>query len=96
MTANAPLPATISTVHCTLCCKICGPDTAGRFLITETGAEGEAAFGWLGYIAEVRQARRLGGPVVEVCLYPVMDYPAWDDERHCGCGLIEVADDWST
>jgi hypothetical protein len=66
-------------------------------LITETGAEGEVAFGWLGYIAaEVRQARRLGVPVVGVCLYPVMDYPGWDDERHCGCGLIEVADDWST
>jgi hypothetical protein len=24
-----------------------------------------------------------------------MDYPGWDDERHCPCGLIEVADDWS-
>jgi hypothetical protein len=66
-------------------------------LITETGAEGEAAFGWLGYIAaEARQARRMGVPVLGICLYPVMDYPGWDDERHCGCGLIDVADDWST
>jgi hypothetical protein len=23
-----------------------------------------------------------------------MDYPGWDDERHCPCGLIEVASDW--
>jgi hypothetical protein len=23
-----------------------------------------------------------------------MDYPGWDDERHCPCGLIEVAGDW--
>ncbi len=65
-------------------------------VITETGAEADAAFGWLGYVAaEVRQARRLGVPVAGICLYPVMDYPGWDDERHCGCGLIEIAEGWS-
>ncbi|SNT44153.1 Beta-glucosidase/6-phospho-beta-glucosidase/beta-galactosidase [Granulicella rosea] len=64
-------------------------------VITETGAEAEAANGWIGYIAaEVRQAQRAGVPVLGVCLYPVMDYPGWDDERHCPCGLIEVAEDW--
>ena len=66
-------------------------------LITETGAEASAAVGWLGYVAaEVRQALRLGVPVLGLCLYPVMDYPGWDDGRHCGCGLIEVSADWST
>jgi beta-glucosidase/6-phospho-beta-glucosidase/beta-galactosidase len=66
-------------------------------IITETGAEASAAVGWLGYIsAEVRQARRLGVPVLGICLYPVMDYPGWDDDRHCQCGLIEVAEDWSS
>ncbi len=66
-------------------------------LITETGAEASAAVGWLGYVAaEVRQAMRLGVPVLGLCLYPVMDYPGWDDGRHCSCGLIEVAADWST
>ncbi len=64
-------------------------------LITETGAEADAAVGWLGYVAtEVRQARSLGVPVLGNCLYPVMDYPGWDDERHCPCGLIEVAEGW--
>ena len=64
-------------------------------LITETGAESGAAFGWLGYIAaEVRQARRNGVEVVGVCLYPVMDYPGWDDERHCPCGVIAVDANW--
>ncbi len=64
-------------------------------LITETGAEAPALVGWLGYItAEVRQAQRLGIPVLGVCLYPVMDYPGWDDERHCPCGLIELSQDW--
>lgn len=65
-------------------------------LITETGAEGDVAIGWLGYIAaEVRQAQRLGVPMLGICLYPVMDYPGWDDARHCSCGLIEASADWS-
>jgi beta-glucosidase/6-phospho-beta-glucosidase/beta-galactosidase len=66
-------------------------------LITETGAEAGAGAGWLGYIGtEVRQAQRLGASVVGICLYPVMDYPGWDDDRHCRCGLIETSLDWST
>ena len=65
-------------------------------LITETGAEANAAVGWLGYIAaEVRQAQREGVPMLGVCLYPVMDYPGWDDERHCRCGLIAADEAWS-
>lgn len=64
-------------------------------LITETGAEGSAAVGWLGYVtAEVREALRRGIPVLGLCLYPVMDYPGWDDGRHCHCGLIELSEDW--
>ncbi len=66
-------------------------------LITETGAEAGAAVGWLGYIAaEVRQAQRAGVEILGICIYPVMDYPGWDDERHCPCGLLEVAPDWGT
>jgi beta-glucosidase/6-phospho-beta-glucosidase/beta-galactosidase len=64
-------------------------------VITETGVEADAAAGWLGYIsAEVRQAQRVGVEILGICIYPVMDYPGWDDERHCSCGLLEVADDW--
>jgi beta-glucosidase/6-phospho-beta-glucosidase/beta-galactosidase len=64
-------------------------------LITETGAEGSVAMGWLGYIAaEVRQAIRLGVPVLGICIYPVMDYPGWDDDRHCAVGLLESSPDW--
>ena len=66
-------------------------------LITETGAECGPEFGWLGYIAsEVRQAHRLGVPVLGLCIYPIMDYPGWDDDRHCECGPIQIAEDWST
>jgi hypothetical protein len=64
-------------------------------VVTETGAEADAGAGWLGYVAaEVRQAQRAGVEVLGICIYPVMDYPGWDDERHCPCGLIEVAPDW--
>jgi beta-glucosidase/6-phospho-beta-glucosidase/beta-galactosidase len=65
-------------------------------LITETGAESSAAMGWLAYLCgEVRQAMRLGVNIVGLCLYPVMDYPGWDDDRHCSCGLIEIDTDWN-
>ena len=64
--------------------------------ISETGAESGAGAGWLGYIgAEVRQARRQGVEIVGLCFYPVMDYPGWDDDRHCSCGLIQVDERWN-
>lgn len=63
--------------------------------ISETGTEGTAAPGWLAYICtEVREAQRQGAQILGVCLYPVMDYPGWDDQRHCSCGLIEIDADW--
>jgi beta-glucosidase/6-phospho-beta-glucosidase/beta-galactosidase len=66
-------------------------------VITETGAEASASVGWLAYIsAEVRQAQSMGANILGICLYPVMDYPGWDDDRHCPCGLIEVDSDWSS
>ena len=66
-------------------------------LISETGAEADSACAWLGYVtAELRQAQRLGVPILGLCLYPVMDYPGWDDDRHCYCGLLEASEDWTT
>ena len=68
---------------------------ARPLLITETGAESDAAAGWLAYIcAEIRQAQRGGASILGICLYPVMDYPGWDDGRHCHCGLVEVEENW--
>lgn len=64
--------------------------------LSETGAEGAAGPGWLAYImGEVRQAQHLGVPVEGVCLYPAMDYPGWDDNRHCPVGLIAVDAAWN-
>lgn len=66
-------------------------------LVTETGAESDASIGWLGYISsEVRQARRKGVEILGICIYPVTDYPGWDDDRHCHCGLIAIDERWQT
>lgn len=64
-------------------------------LLSETGAEGENGPGWLRYVmGEVRAALRAGVPVEGVCLYPVMDYPGWRDDRFCRCGLLRADPDW--
>ena len=62
-------------------------------VITETGAEGDAREPWLDYIGQqVARALAAGVPVEGVCLYPVLDYPGWDDDRHCHTGLLGFAD----
>lgn len=59
--------------------------------IAETGAEGGNGPGWLSYVGgEIRRALRAGIPIEGICLYPVMDYPGWQDSRHCRCGLIQL------
>ncbi|HEY0513267.1 MAG TPA: beta-glucosidase [Thermoanaerobaculia bacterium] len=61
----------------------------GRPLVlAETGAQDSARAPWLRYVAEeVLAARRAGVPVHGLCLYPILDYPGWDDDRHCRSGL---------
>ena len=62
-------------------------------LIAETGAEGTARPAWLHYVcAEVRAAVAAGVPVEGICLYPVVDYAGWDNERPCEVGLLSVPD----
>lgn len=59
-------------------------------LISETGAEAESGPAWLRHVSsEVAIARGMGIPVLGICIYPVMDYPAWVDARQCRTGLIE-------
>jgi len=62
-------------------------------LISETGAEGSARPSWLHYVlSEVGEARNQGVPVEGVCLYPILDYPGWDNGRHCQVGLLGPPD----
>jgi hypothetical protein len=58
-------------------------------VVAETGAEGSARAAWLFYVmSEIRAAMAAGIPVEGVCLYPVLDYPGWDNERPCEVGLF--------
>ena len=61
--------------------------------IGETGIEGERRAAWLRYIGgEVQAAIAAGAQIEGVCLYPVLDYLGWDDERHCETGLFGLPD----
>jgi beta-glucosidase/6-phospho-beta-glucosidase/beta-galactosidase len=62
-------------------------------LISETGAEGSARPSWLHYVcAEAREALAQGVPVLGICLYPILDYPGWDNDRCCRVGLLSMPD----
>lgn len=62
--------------------------------IAETGIEGDARPAWLRYIGqEARAAAALGVELEGLCLYPIIDYPGWGDDRHCYAGLWDYADD---
>lgn len=66
---------------------------ARPLLIAETGAEGSARAAWLHYVcAEVAMARQAGVPVLGICLYPVLDYPGWENGRLCQVGLLSAPD----
>lgn len=73
-------------------------DTYKRYrrpiFITETSIEDEARPQWLKYMAnEVRVAITAGVPVQGICLYPIVNHPGWDNERHCHNGLWDYADE---
>jgi len=61
--------------------------------IAETGIEDQARPAWLRYIGyEVRRAIREAVPVEGLCLYPIVNHPGWDDDRHCHNGLWDYPD----
>jgi beta-glucosidase/6-phospho-beta-glucosidase/beta-galactosidase len=61
--------------------------------VAETGTEDAARPSWFAYISEeVRAAISAGVPVRGVCLYPILNHPGWDDDRHCYNGLWDYPD----
>jgi beta-glucosidase/6-phospho-beta-glucosidase/beta-galactosidase len=69
-------------------------DVAQRYrrpmVVAETGTEGKMRAPWLRYVCgEVWAAERAGANILGICLYPVMNHPGWDDDRHCPNGLID-------
>ena len=64
-------------------------------VVAETGAERQEGPPWMSYVAdEIRGALDAGIPVAGCCIYPIMDYPGWVDDRHCRCGLLSVDPAW--
>jgi hypothetical protein len=62
--------------------------------VAETGIEDERRPEWLAYICdEVITALRSGIPIEGVCLYPILNHPGWDNERHCHNGLWDYCND---
>ncbi len=62
--------------------------------VSETGTEDDDRPDWFAYIAsEVRKAIEAGVPMHGICLYPILNHPGWDDDRHCYNGLFDYADD---
>jgi hypothetical protein len=61
--------------------------------ISETGTENDERAPWLDYIAaETAIALRQGVPLEGICLYPIVNHPGWDDDRHCCNGLYDYAE----
>jgi beta-glucosidase/6-phospho-beta-glucosidase/beta-galactosidase len=61
--------------------------------IAETGTEDEARAAWLSYICdEVRMALQMGAQIEGICLYPILNHPGWEDDRHCCNGLWDYPD----
>ncbi|MDQ3042094.1 MAG: beta-glucosidase [Acidobacteriota bacterium] len=57
-------------------------------LIAETGIEGAARPEWFRYIFEQTEIAAANGvPIEGICLYPIVNHPGWDDDRHCLNGL---------
>ena len=62
--------------------------------IAETGTEDDERADWFKYICdEVRLAENAGVPISGICLYPILNHPGWDDDRHCCNGLWDYADE---
>ena len=62
--------------------------------VAETGIEDDLRPSWLRYVCdEVFAAMQDGVPVEGICLYPIVNHPGWDDDRHCYNGLWDYPND---
>jgi UDP-galactopyranose mutase len=62
--------------------------------ISETGTEDGQRAEWFNHVCdEVRLALNSGIPVQGICLYPILNHPGWDNDRHCHNGLFDYADE---
>jgi beta-glucosidase/6-phospho-beta-glucosidase/beta-galactosidase len=63
-------------------------------VIAETGIEDDERPTWFRYVCEQTALARANRVDVNgVCLYPIVNHPGWDDDRHCHNGLWDYPDD---
>lgn len=68
--------------------------TRRPIFIGETGIEEDRRPEWLAYVCdEVVAALHAGVPVEGICLYPIVNHPGWDDDRHCHNGLWDYCNE---
>ena len=61
--------------------------------VAETGTENDQRAEWFNYVSdEVFTALTLRIPIHGICVYPILNHPGWDDDRHCHNGLFDYAD----
>jgi beta-glucosidase/6-phospho-beta-glucosidase/beta-galactosidase len=62
--------------------------------VAETGIEDELRPSWFRYVCnEAFAALQAGVDLHGICLYPIVNHPGWDDDRHCHNGLWDYADE---
>ena len=62
--------------------------------VAETGTEDEFRPVWFNYVCtEVMAAMKAGVPIEGICLYPIVNHPGWDDDRHCYNGLWDYCNE---
>ncbi len=71
-------------------------ETYARFqtplYVSETGTEDEDRVPWFRYVCEeTAAAMEQGVPIEGICLYPIVNHPGWDNDRHCYNGLWDYA-----
>lgn len=67
---------------------------ARPIFIAETGTENGSRAEWFNYICdEAVTAHASGIPLQGICLYPILNHPGWEDDRHCCNGLFDYADE---
>ncbi len=58
--------------------------------VSETGTEDCGRPDWFNYVCdEVFAARSERLPIHGICLYPILNHPGWEDDRHCHNGLFD-------
>jgi len=61
--------------------------------IAETGTEDQERPAWLRFVCdEAHKAMQQGVALHGICLYPILNHPGWDNDRHCHNGLWDYAD----